>query len=254
MTQATAATNKAPGFASHPGYRIEFERSPKRVRVRFNGEVLADSTNAWLLCETKHVPVYYFPRADLRLDLMTRTDHSTYCPFKGDASYWSVEVGGKSAENAVWSYETPFDEAFEMKDAMGFYWDKMDNWYEEDEEIFVHARDPQVRIDILASSRPVRVMLGGEVVAESTRARFLFETGMPTRYYLPKDDVRSDLLVFSEHKTACPYKGEASYYSLRIGERLYQDIVWFYPDPVPESAKIKDHLCFYNEKVDAIEV
>ena len=252
MQQAQAAPQAGPGYAKHPGYRIDFEPCAKRVRVVFNGETLADSSAVRLLHETAHIPVYYFPPEDLRLDLMERTAHSSYCPFKGDASYWSVSVGGRVAENAVWSYEAPFAEVTEISHYMAFYWNKMDHWYEEDEEVFVHARDPYVRLDVLQSSRPVEIVVGGEVVAESNRARFLFETGLPTRYYIPREDVRNDLLVASESHSACPYKGTASYYSLRLGERLFEDIVWFYPEPVREVAPIKDHLCFYNEKVDAV--
>ena len=92
----------------------------------------------------------------------------------------------------------------------------------------------------------------GETVAETTRARFLFETGLPARYYVPPEDVRADLLVPSETVTACPYKGQASYHSLRVGAQTYENLVWFYPDPLPEVARIKDHLCFFNEKVDVI--
>ena len=254
MTSAIASRESGPGYAAHPNYSIETAVCPKRVRVAFGGEIIADSTAALLLYETKHVPVYYFPRADVRLDLLERSAHSTHCPFKEDAAYWTVRVGERRAENAVWSYETPYAEVAQIKDYMAFYWDKMDHWYEEDEEVFVHARDPRVRIDILESSRPVQVVLASEVVAESTRARFLFETGLPTRYYLPAEDVRMDLLEPTDSATACPYKGRAHYWSARVGGQLFDDVVWSYPDPVPEAAKIKDLMCFYNERVETIRV
>lgn len=255
QAETVAVTGKSgPGYAKHPGYRIDFEPCAKRVRVVFNGETVADSTAVRLLHETAHIPVYYFPREDVRLDLLTRTDHGSYCPFKGDASYWTLSVGDRQAENAVWSYEAPYVEVAGIKDTMAFYWNRMDQWFEEDEEVFVHARDPYVRLDVLPSSRPVKIVAGGEVVAESSRAKFLFETGLPTRYYVPREDVRQDLLVASDSHTACPYKGTASYQSLQIGDRRLEDIVWFYPDPVREVAPIKDHLCFYNEKVDAVFV
>ncbi len=254
MTSAIASRASGPGYAAHPNYRIETEPCPKRIRVAFGGETIADSTAVLLLHETKHIPVYYFPRADVRLDLLERTAHSTHCPFKEDASYWTVRVGERSAENAVWSYETPYAEVAQIKDHMAFYWDKMDHWYEEDEEVFVHARDPRVRIDILQSSRPVQVVLAGETVAESTRGRFLFETGLPTRYYLPAEDVRMDLLEPTDSMTACPYKGRARYWSARVGGQLFEDVVWSYPDPVPEAARIKDLLCFYNERIESIRI
>ena len=207
-----------------------------------------------MLFETRHIPVYYFPRTDVRMDLLQRTAHSTHCPFKGDASYWSVKVGDRVAENAVWSYEDPYPQTMEIKDYLAFYWNRMDHWYEEDEEVFVHARDPYKRIDIVRSRRPVKVLLGGRTVAESSDTRFLFETGLPTRYYLPAADVDMSLLRVSAAETQCPYKGTARYWSADIDGQSFDDIVWCYPDPVAEAAAIKDLMCFYNEQVDAILV
>jgi len=242
------------GFKTNPDYRITFEPSPRRVRIRFNGEIIVDSTHAHLLFETRHLPVYYFPQADIRMDLLTATPHQTFCPYKGDASYWSVTVGGKTAENAAWAYRAPFDEVAAIKDYVAFYWNRMDAWYEEDDEIFVHPRDPYKRVDVVNSSRHVRVVLGGETIADTRRARFLFETRLPTRYYIPVEDVRMDLLAASEKITQCPYKGTARYYSAKIGDRLFEDIVWTYLDPIPECPKIKGYLCFFNEHVDDIFV
>jgi uncharacterized protein (DUF427 family) len=126
----------------------------------------------------------------------------------------------------------------------------MDRWYEEDEEVFVHARDPHTRVDILPSSRRVRVEIDGVTVADSTKGRFLFETGLPARYYLPKSDVRMDLLTPTDKVTACPYKGTARYWSVNIGETTHPDAVWGYEDPLPESDRIAGLVCFYNEKTD----
>ncbi len=243
-----------PGPARRPDHVVTFEPSPKRVRVRFNGETLADTTRALLVRETGRVPVYYFPQEDVATGFLERSARRTRCPYKGEAAYWTVAVGDRRAEDAVWSYETPCEDVAGLAGHMAFYWDRMDAWFEEDEEVFVHARDPYVRIDILASSRPVRVVLGGRAVAESRRALFLFETGLPTRYYLPPGDVESDLLRPSSTRTACPYKGTARYWSMEVGGRLFQDIIWSYPNPVPESARIEGYLCFFNERVDAILV
>jgi uncharacterized protein (DUF427 family) len=249
-----APPKPAPGFAKHPGYRIDFEPCPKRVRVSFGGEIIADSTAVMLLRETAHIPVYYFPRRDVRFDLLEATAHSSFCPFKGEASYWTVTAGGRSAENAVWGYPAPYAEVAAIADTVAFYWGSMDAWYEEDEEVFVHARDPRVRIDILESHRPLKVVAGGETLAETSRALFLFETGHPTRYYIPREDVRADCLVPSESHTACPYKGTASYHSVKLGGETFEDLVWSYPDPLPEVGRIKDLLCFYNERVEAIHL
>jgi uncharacterized protein (DUF427 family) len=173
-------------------------------------------------------------------------------PVQGTASYWSIAAGARVSENAVWGYSEPFDEVAAIKDYVALYWDRVDAWFEEDDEIFVHARDPYKRVDVVNSSRRVKVTVGGVTVAETRRARFLFETRLPTRYYIPPEDVRMDLLAPSEKVTSCPYKGTARYYSVRIGDRLFSDIVWSYPDPIPENPKIKDYLCFFDEHVDEI--
>ena len=251
---ATIIEGRESGFKTNPDYKITFEPSPRRVRVQLNGEWIADSTKAHLLFETRHLPVYYFPRSDVRLDLLTPTEHHSFCPYKGTASYWTIRVGDKTAENAVWGYPEPYDEVALIQDFLALYWDRVDHWYEEDEEIFVHPRDPYKRVDVVASSRHVQVILGGETVADTKRARFLFETRLPTRYYIPQEDVRMELLVPSEKTSACPYKGRARYWSAKIGGRDYPDIVWFYPEPIAECPKIRGLLSFFNEQVDAILV
>ena len=233
---------------------LVIEDSPRRVRVVLNGETIADSVDMKMMHETRHLPMYYFPMDDVRMDLLENTDHTTHCPHKGDASYWSVKVGDRVAENAMWAYEDPLDDVPELEGLAAFYWNKMDHWYEEDEELFIHARDPYKRIDTVPSSRHVQVKVGGEIVADTKRAHFLFETGLPTRYYIPTEDVRTDLLTPSDLKTGCPYKGTAQYYSVSVGGKTFENLVWYYPDPIPELPKVKDLLCFYNEKVDAIIV
>ena len=227
-----------------------FEDSPRRVRVMFGGEIVADSRRVKLMHEQGHLPVYYFPREDVRMDLLEATDLTTHCPAKGDATYWSVRVGDSVVENAVWGYPEPIDSAGPLADYLAFYWNKMDHWYEEDEEVFVHPRDPYHRVDILKSSRHVKILVGGEVVAETNRPMILFETGLPPRYYFPPEDVSEDVLLPSDKRTQCPYKGVASYYSVRAGGETREALVWYYPDPIPAAADIEGHLCFFNEKVD----
>jgi uncharacterized protein (DUF427 family) len=133
-----------------------------------------------------------------------------------------------------------------------FPWDGDVDWYEEDEQVHVHARDPHSRVDVLRSTRHVVVEFDGQVVADSTRPSLLFETWLPTRYYIPADDVRMDLLEPSATSSSCPYKGTARYWSARIGGRLAPDIVWSYPEPIAENPKIRGLLCFYNEHVDLV--
>lgn len=248
MTQAAEA---ATGETTSAG-RVRTEPNHRRVRVFFGGEVVADSSKTLYLFETGHLPVYYFPRDSVRFDLLEPSSHQTHCPYKGDASYYTVTAGGQRYENAVWAYPDPIDSVPELRDYVAFYWEQADAWYEEDDEVFKHARDPYHRVDVLNSSRHVQVLVNGVLVAESRRPRLLFETGLPVRYYLPKLDVRLDLLEPSPTRTRCPYKGEAAYWSVQAGGGLHQDIVWGYPAPVPEAPKIENLLAFYNEKVDIV--
>src|SRR5918994_2080202 len=162
-----------------------------------------------------------------------------------------VMLGGETvAENAVWSYPDPIESAPPIAGYLAFYWRKMDHWYEEDEEVFVHPRDPYHRGDMLESSRHVKVSVNGEVVAETNRPIVLFETGLPPRYYIPPEDVREDVLLPSDRTTQCPYKGVASYYSVEAGGERVEDLIWYYPEPLPEVGKIGGLVCFFNEKVD----
>ena len=260
ITMAEPPANKPlkRSLVAHPdrkgsAHTVILEPSPRRVRVKFNGETIADSSAMQMLHEDGHLPIYHFPIDDVRMDLLQKTDHSTHCPYKGDASYWTVRVGDNETENAVWGYEDPLPTQPALKGLVAFYWERMEQWFEEDEEIFVHPRDPYKRIDTIASSRHVSVTLGNTVVADSKNAIFLFETGLPTRYYIPREDV-SDTLTPSDAKTACPYKGVANYFNVAAGGKTYENIVWYYPEPVAEASKIKGLLCFDNEKVDTISV
>jgi uncharacterized protein (DUF427 family) len=226
------------------------EPCPRHVRAFLQGVPVADSTRALLLLEARHLPVYYFPPGDVRTDLLEPTDRTTHCPHKGDASYWSVRVGERVVRNAVWSYQDPIPGRDDIKGYLAFYWRRMDAWFEEDDEVFVHPRDPYHRVDVLSSSRHVRVAVLEQTVAETRRPRLLFETGLPTRYYFPKADVRLDLLVPTDSETQCPYKGKARHWSVEAGDRVEEDIAWSYPFPIPECPKIENLVAFYNERAD----
>ena len=191
----------SPSF-SH-GFR--WEDSRRRVRVIFGGITIADSKRVMLLHEFGRLPVFYFPIEDVRMDVMEATDHHTYSPLKGEASYWSIRVGDRVAENAAWSYPDPLPEGPQISGYMAFYWEQMDAWYEEDEQVFAHARDPYKRVDILPSSRHVRIVLGGVTIAETQRPQILLETGLPARYYIPEQDVHLELLEPTHTATHCPY-------------------------------------------------
>lgn len=232
-----------------PAHRLHWHEFPRRVRARFAGETVLDTVRGMLLHETGLLPVLYVPAADMRSGLLQQTEHTTHCPFKGDASYWSVQAGQQTAENAVWGYLDPIPEADWLRGYLACYWRAMDAWYDEDEQVYGHLRDPYHRVDVRASSRPVRVLLGGEVIAETRQPRVLSETGLPNRWYLPPADVRRDLLRPSQTRTVCPYKGKASYWSLQAGGDVLSDVAWSYPDPLEATAKVRDHLCFSHDAI-----
>src|SRR5690349_10115439 len=231
------------------GSVLYFDPVPHRLRGFFAGEAVFDTLGAKLLYETGHLPVYYVPEDDLRSDLLEPSDKQTHCPHKGDASYRSIRVGDRVERDAVWTYREPIAPAAFLAGYAAFYWGKLDEWFVEDEQVFGHPRDPYHRIDTYRTSRPVRVSVDGETIAESTRAIALFESGLPPRFYLPAEDVRTDLLEPSETKTRCAYKGLASYRHVRVGDTLHEDLVWTYPAPEREGEPIRGLLCFFNERV-----
>ncbi len=236
------------------GHDVTMEPCAKWLRVMHNGEYIANSKRAMLLHEVGHTPVYYFPKEDVRMDLMVPSDHVTQCPYKGDAEYWTLKVGdADGSENALWAYPQPFDICPDISSYVAFYWNKVEHWFEEDEEVYVHARDPYKRVDAIPSTRNVKVVAGGQTVAETNRPTLLFETGMPLRYYIPVTDVRMDMLEASEKSTRCPYKGQSNYYSVK-GVEDGQDMAWYYRYPTQEAVRIANMVCFFNELVDGIYV
>jgi uncharacterized protein (DUF427 family) len=232
------------------GRALYLEPTPKRIRVVVAGETIADSRRAMLLHESGQQPIYYFPPEDVRSELLEPSDRHTRCPKKGVASYHTIRVGDHVVEAGAWFYPDPIEGAPPIKDLIAFYWNRMEHWLEEDEEVLVHPRDPYHRVDVLRTDRHVRVSLEGELLAESRRVTVLFETNLPPRWYLPREDVLAELEP-SETVTRCPYKGAASYYSVAAaGGEAAKDLVWSYPEPLAEVGRIADLLCFFNERVE----
>jgi uncharacterized protein (DUF427 family) len=226
---------------------IRVEHSRKRVRILLAGELVADTTAPLLVWEVPYYPTYYVPAGDVTAKLIPAGDADD--PRLGKAELLTVQVpGGATAERAARKY--PASPARQLHDAVRFEWGAMSEWLEEDEPVYTHARDPHTRVDILASSRHIRVEIDGTTVADSHSPRILFETGLPPRYYLPLSDVRTDLLRPSDTQSHCPYKGTASYWSVEVGQELRPDVVWIYRTPLPESQKIAGLAAFYDEKVD----
>ncbi len=244
--------NKNLGFQHLPAVKSEiWVPCPKQIRVLFNGKIIADSRRTMLLRQRPER--YFFPPEDINMDWLEPAGApDTEKPER--TRTWTVTVGDRKAEEAAWQYIEPPSGGGDAGEYITFNWESMDQWYEEDEPVSVHPRDPYTRIDVLQSSRHVKVVINGETVAESNRPVLLFETGHPIRYYLYRTDVRMDLLEPSDRQTACPYKGRAAHFNVKVGDTNRKHLVWTYNAPYPESARIKDLLCFYTERIEEFYV
>ncbi len=250
---------------------LRHEPIDKRIRATLDGETVVDSTRALLVWEPKRVvPTYAVPAEDIAADIAEAPSAEQSrerppgiaamgAPMLGDRAVYDPSIpfaahtadGGALRVRALASGRSadafrPRDDA--LADFVVLDFDGFDAWYEEDERNYGHPRDPFHRIDIVRSSRQVRVELDGETLAESDRPRLLFEPPLPVRYYLPPDDVRLDLLRPSDTRTFCAYKGKASYWS--AGDK--DDIAWSYPEPLREASEVTDHPAFFNERVTVI--
>lgn len=224
---------------------LYFEDNPRRIRALLAKQAVVDSTRVKLLHESGRLPVYYFPPDDVRSDLLEPSERTDESPLKGTARFWNVRVGDRVAPDAAWSWSEPLLDGHVALD-----WSSMDEWFAEDDQLFGHPRDPYSRIDVHRSTRHVRIMRDGVVLADTRRSRILFETGLPPRYYVPVEDVSTELLVPSPKRTRCAYKGSASHWSVRIGDREIDDLVWAYPEPQHDAEPVRDLLCFYQERVE----
>jgi uncharacterized protein (DUF427 family) len=254
LTLANGPLSRGP---QPTNYRIDgpenlllFESFPRRVRALFSEQTVADTRAGKLLHETGYRPQLYIPRGDVRDELLVASDHATHCPFKGDASYWSVRVGERWAENAVWSYQEPVETASWLRDYVALYWDKMDAWLDEDERVEGCLPDPYHRIDVRESSGHVRVFVGREQVAESTRPLVLSETGEPNRYYVPREDVQSAALEPSRTVRVSAYTGSASLWSANVDGRRLKDVAWTHEAPAGEALRLANCFCFSGEGVE----
>jgi uncharacterized protein (DUF427 family) len=230
---------------------IRVEHSAKRVRTYLGGQLIADTSAPLLVWEKPYYPTYYLPLADVSADVLTEEDGTSQVDGFGEAHRYTVRGGGREAAGAAVRY--PDSPVAELREAVRLEWPAMDSWFEEDLEVFGHPRSPYTRIDALPSSRRVRVLLDGVVIADSTSPTLLFETGLRTRYYLPKPHVRMDLLTHTDTVTHCPYKGHAEYWSVNTGEQTHTDLAWSYATPLPESRPVAGLIAFPQERV-TIEV
>lgn len=230
-----------------PKHRIFWSLFPRAVRAELAGETVLDTRAGMLLHESQMLPVLYVPDEDLVSALFEPTDHATTCPFKGEASYWSIRVGDRVAENACWAYPEPNEETPWLAGHRGFYWDKLDAWYDEDERVHAHLRDPFHRVDVRPGRSRIAVSAGDETIAESKRPMVLSETGLPNRIYVPREDVRDSALTASPTSRRCPYKGESRYWSVSAGGATIEDAAWSYEEPFEDASRVAGMVCFLHD-------
>jgi uncharacterized protein (DUF427 family) len=226
------------------------EPVPRRLRAMLAGEVVLDTTAASYVWEWPYYPQYYIPLTDVNADLLV-DEHTAQRLARGTAHIHGLRVGEVSRPGAA---RVHGDDALPgLAGTVRFDWAALDAWFEEDEEVFVHPRNPYSRVDAIRSTRQVRVELDGIVLADSSSPVMVFETGLPTRYYLNRTEVDVEHLVASETVTSCPYKGKTSgYWSVRLGDETYPDLAWTYDFPTRQLLPIAGLIAFYNEKVDII--
>ncbi|TDQ46851.1 DUF427 domain-containing protein [Actinorugispora endophytica] len=232
-----------------PEHALFMHPFPRRVRAERGGRTVLDTERGLLLHETRLLPVLYAPVEDFDRSLLRDSDHTTHCPYKGDAVYRTLAAGESVFPDAVWSYPEPRAEAAWLSGLAAMYWDAADAWYDEDERVRGHLRDPYHRVDVRRSARRVRVSLGDAVVALTDRPRVLSETGLPNRLYVPRGDVRDGVLVPGATRAYCPYKGEAAYFGVRLDGRELADAAWCFPDPLKDGLDVRDHVCFLHDEL-----
>jgi len=228
-----------------PGH---IEPVPRRIRAVLGGEVVLDTTKALYVWEWPNYPQYYIPVGDVRPTVLVDEQRSQQLRF-GTARQHGLRAGDVSRPAAARVYT---DDARDgLAGTVRFDWGALDAWFEEDEEVFVHPRSPYTRVDALRSTRTVRIELDGTVLAESSSPVLVFETGLPTRYYINRAEVNFGALLPSGTVTSCPYKGKTSgYWSVRAGGTVQADLAWAYDFPTRQLLPIAGLIAFYNEKVD----
>ncbi|KAL1410670.1 hypothetical protein Q8F55_004689 [Vanrija albida] len=234
-----------------PPERFEYQPSSRWVRGVLGNTAIVDSRHQLLVWEPgAKGPAYAYPLAHVRTDLLvpsTAGDEASaayFIPKTEFVQWFDLVLGEGTIPRAAWKYAIPGLEDFI---AVSWHTSVLDKWYEEDEVAWGAARDQ--RIDLVPTKRHVVVKVGGAVVADTTGAIALFERGYATRFYIPAQDVRIDLLEPVELKTVCPFKGQSSYFKVKGTE---DPIAWFYPEPILSVEPIKNHVAFWNERVELI--
>ena len=222
----------------------------KWVRGRLGGTVVVDTRRPLLVWQAGFPPVYGFADDEVTTGVLRPTaapperGFSFFGPHLPVAQWYDVVVGTTVVTCGAWRLE-------ELLDRVMLTWEPGRlEWTEEDESVTGHPRDPHKRVEALPSSRHVEVLIGEDVVARSHRPVLLFETDLPTRFYLPRDDVRLEMLTATDNVSVCPYKGVADGYWSSSGPPELVNVAWSYSRPFPAVSAIADRICFYNELVD----
>jgi uncharacterized protein (DUF427 family) len=224
------------------------EPVPRRIRAMLGGEVVLDTMAARYVWEWPNYPQYYIPVDALKPDVLVDEEHAQQTRI-GTARRHGLRAGGVSRPGAARVYGA--DAVAGLAGTARFEWDALDAWFEEDEQVFVHPRSPYTRVDALRSTRTIRVELDGVLLAESSSPVLVFETGLPTRYYLNRTEVNFAHLEPTPTVSSCPYKGTTSgYWSVRAGTTVHPDLAWAYDFPTRQLLPITGLIAFYNEKVD----
>jgi uncharacterized protein (DUF427 family) len=250
LTRGDGPLTQEPADANYtidgPAHRIFFEPFTRRVRAELAGETVIDTRDARLLHETGIRPRLYVPIGDVRADALEPSEQTSFCPFKGDASYRSLRVGDRLAQDALWLYEHPIATAPWLEDYAGVYEDRLDRWLDEDDEVVGYLPDPYHRVDIRHSSRTVRVTGPGAILLAETNAPLIVsETGSPDRFYVPRADVVAPL-ERSGRVGATPYMGRSTYWSIPEAP----EIAWSYETPLDEAARLAGYVCFEGEGIE----
>ena len=243
--------------------QLRFEPVPTRLRAGLGGETVLDTRRGVLVWEPRRlVPVYAVPVEDVRAEVVPADpqpeppDLAALPPMLGPTDFWIHTTPGRVADLVAGRLRLPgagfLADDEDLAELVVLDFDAFTRWLNEDEVLVAHPHDPFKRIDVLATGRRVEVRLGGTVLASTVRALLLIETHLPVRYYIPAQDVRMDLLAPSTTRSACAYKGHASYLSTVDGSEAGRDLAWVYPDPLDDAARVRDHVAFWNERTDLV--